>query len=111
MAKGILGNDRDGMPQSGGLIIIGSQEATVVEGHPPTCVCEKCIEAWNEKTKILSRNAARAMAVDAEIVENRNSLPELLESAGETGAEDDVEDDDPNADEWDPKERRWASQK
>jgi hypothetical protein len=37
-------------------------------------VCEECIEAWNEKIKILSRSAGRAMSVDAEIVENPRSM-------------------------------------
>ena len=114
MAKGILGNDRDSSNNGGGLIIIAPQEATVDTGHPSTYVCQECIDAWNEKTKVLARTAAKAMAVDAEIVENKNILPDSLESAGETDetdVEDDVEDDDPDADELDPKERRWVSQK
>jgi hypothetical protein len=80
MTKGILGNDRDSQVASGGLIIIAPNEATVIEGHSPACVCEKCLAAWNEKTKVLSRNASRAMTVDAEIVENPRPLPENLES-------------------------------
>jgi hypothetical protein len=80
MMHGRLGNDRDSQVASGGLVIIAPQEAMVVKGHPPTCVCEECILAWNEKTKVLSRNASRAMAIDAELVENPRPLPENLES-------------------------------
>jgi hypothetical protein len=78
MMIGRLGSDRESTPQGGGLIIIAPQEAKVVAGHASACVCEKCIEAWNEKTKALSRRAANAMAVDAELVGNKRSLPESL---------------------------------
>ena len=88
MMHGRLGSDRDSQVASGGLVIIAPNEATVVTGHSPACVCEECIAAWNEKTKILSRNASRAMAVDAEIVENPRSLPENLDGLGSEDEDD-----------------------
>jgi hypothetical protein len=67
MAKGILGNDRESQGSGGGLIIIAPEAASLVEGHPPTCICQECIDAWNVKHKSLSERALREMAVDAEV--------------------------------------------
>jgi hypothetical protein len=76
MAKGVLGNDRDSQGGgSGGLIIVAPEAAIVVEGHPPACTCDECIEAWNEKMKVLADRAAREMAVDAEVLDDPPNFP------------------------------------
>jgi len=97
MVQGHLGNDRDSGAGGGGLIIIAPEVARVVPGHPAACVCDECIAAWNEKTKTLSAQAERAMAIDAEIIENPRALPGALEELGDE-LETDEEDDFSNRD-------------
>lgn len=88
-AKGVLGEKHESGGGGGGLIIIAPEAARVLPGHPPACTCDECIALWNEKTKHLQARAARAMAVDAEIIENPKPLPESLDAP-----EDDFETDD-----------------
>jgi|SRR5579885_407997 hypothetical protein len=80
MAKGVLGRDREDTVAGGGLIIIAPQEVSVVPGHPPACTCQECIDAWNEKTKLLQERATRAMAVQAENRNNSKRSPEIFDS-------------------------------
>lgn len=82
MVKGYLGSDREQVA-SGGLMIIVPEQARVVKGHPPTCTCDECIKAWNDRTREMSARALKAMTIDAEIssgqvVENPNGSPSVV---------------------------------
>jgi len=48
-------------------MIILPDQARVLPGHSPACSCQKCAEAWNERTKELQKNAMRSMVFDAQI--------------------------------------------
>lgn len=90
LAKKILGQDSESNALgSGGLIVITPDNAKVLPGHPPACVCEKCVLAWEEKTSYLRRNAIKENAILASAVNSQQSAIEDAEEIQDVVEEDD----------------------
>lgn len=84
MAKKILGSEIDSAVQ-GGLVIITNDAARTVSGHAPTCLCESCVAAWNQKAHAIQRRAMRETAIE---LAPTTLEPETTTNSGQDDTED-----------------------